>query len=165
MLSLQQKLLPVDSCLDFHVVCGIVGTLRASELVIAQLPKVGVQLMQGLGHGLGGVRRLAHLLLRSDEHVGRVCGLGLVGERILHLPLLPDGLQLLINLEVLEAHILGLRQQSLLCRRHGLANQRIFESLLFVRAVLLRVAGFVALNDINWLFNGLVMRDFIHGLH
>lgn len=125
-----------------------------------------MELVQGLRHCLGSVGRMNHLLLGCDEHVGGICGRDLVAESALNLSLVPDGgLQLLIYLEVLEADILILWQQSLLCLLHGLPRQRIFGSLLFVRAVLLGVARVVALNDINRLFNGLVIADFINGLH
>ena len=105
----------------------------------------------------------------GGEHVGGVWGRALVAEGILRLSLLSQrSLELLIILEAFEAHSLTvgpLLQQSLLYLRHGLADERIFECLLFVRAVLLHVPRVVAVNDINRLFNGLVICDFINGLH
>ena len=102
------------------------------------------------------------------EHVGSVWGRALVAEGILHLSLLPEcSLQLLIILEAFEAHSLAvdpLLHQSLSCLRHGLAGERILERLLLVHAVPLRVGRVVALNDINRLFNWLIIGDFL-GLH
>jgi hypothetical protein len=83
------------------------------------------------------------------------------------LSLLPDGSLQLICLEAFERHFLAINpllQQALLCLRHGLADERIFERLLFVRAVPLRGAV-ITLNDINRLFNRLIIGDFLHGLH
>lgn len=171
LLRLQQKLrLPFDRRLDLHVVHRrrVICTLLASIWVIAQLSELSLQLMQWLRHGLCCVGRLVHFLLGRGEHVGSVWGRALVAEDILHLSLPDDRLQLLIILEAFEVHYLAidpLLQQSLFCLRHGLADECIFERLLFVHAVPLRVGRVIALNDINRLFNRLIICDFLHGLH
>ena len=63
--------------------------------------------MQWLRHGLCCVGRLVRFLVGRGEHVGSVWGWALVAEGVLHLPLLPDGGQLLIALEAFEAHSLA----------------------------------------------------------
>jgi hypothetical protein len=77
---------------------------------------------------------------------------------------LPEGGLELVTPEVFEGESLT-RWHSLLGLGRGLAGESILESLLFVCTSPLGVAGVVALNDINRLFNGLIIGDFLHGLH